>query len=248
LPERLIDRVADGLKPGSRAATLSLDDLVFHDDAELTARTRLYLSAAMNGRESSGLEMEARAILLVARLLSHHGYAPPTAEAKGGLAPWQINWIGAFLSDAPEQSITLDALAGQVGLSPFHFARAFKASKGVRPIVTWYSCGSTGRASFWSRPICRSSQSRRKLGTTIRVIWPACFDARWGSRQLPIAWSGGGELKLIAIPMRLIAGCTRKDLVTVLYRKIVAFEQLKPRPFKPLRSLFRPRSGPDTHQ
>jgi AraC family transcriptional regulator len=133
LPEHLINRVADALKPGSRAATHLRDDLVFHEDAELTARTRHYLSAAMNGRESSGLEMEARAILLVARLLSHHGYVSPANEIKGGLAPWQISRIDAFLSDAPEQSITLDALAGQVGLSPFHFARAFKASKGVPP-------------------------------------------------------------------------------------------------------------------
>ena len=133
LPELLIDRVADGLKPGSRAATMLRDDLVFLDDPELTERTRQYLSAATNGQESSGLEMEARAILLVARLLSHHGYGSAAADGKGGLAPWQIRRIDSFLSDAPEQSITLDALAEQVGLSPFHFARAFKASKGLPP-------------------------------------------------------------------------------------------------------------------
>ncbi len=133
LPTRLVNRVADGLRPGAEAAGLLRDDIVFSDDAELTTRASAYLSAAKNMDESSGLEMEARAILLVARLLALHGLAPSRRVSKGGLAPWQIERIRTFLRESPAQDIALDELARQVGVSTFHFARGFKASTGVPP-------------------------------------------------------------------------------------------------------------------
>ncbi|QZH74254.1 MAG: helix-turn-helix transcriptional regulator [Erythrobacter sp.] len=66
--------------------------------------------------------------------LSRLGGAPfPTA--KGGLAPWTerrcLELMRARLSD----DISLDELAAEAQLSPFHFARMFKQSLGVPPRV-----------------------------------------------------------------------------------------------------------------
>ena len=54
-------------------------------------------------------------------------------SSRGGLSGWQqkrvVDYIDAHLADA----LRLAALAQIVGLSPFHFARAFKQSFGVPP-------------------------------------------------------------------------------------------------------------------
>ncbi|KAA2234592.1 helix-turn-helix domain-containing protein [Salinarimonas soli] len=59
----------------------------------------------------------------------------PFAPSKGGLAPWAkqrtIDLMHARLAD----DISLDELAAEARLSPFHFARMFKQSVGVPPRV-----------------------------------------------------------------------------------------------------------------
>jgi AraC family transcriptional regulator len=52
---------------------------------------------------------------------------------RGGLAPWQVNRVAAYIDANLAQRISLAALADLAGLSPFHFARAFKQSFGVPP-------------------------------------------------------------------------------------------------------------------
>ena len=79
---------------------------------------------------------EAALSAVVLRLLRLSGAPfaePPRALAKGGLAPWQVRrvkeWIEADLAaDHP-----VEGLARLVGLSPFHFVRAFAASVGKPP-------------------------------------------------------------------------------------------------------------------
>ena len=59
----------------------------------------------------------------------------PFLPSKGGLAPWaerrSLELIRARLSE----DISLDELAAEARLSPFHFARMFKQSVGVPPRV-----------------------------------------------------------------------------------------------------------------
>jgi AraC family transcriptional regulator len=52
---------------------------------------------------------------------------------RGRLLPWQARKIRDFIADSPERAVTLSVLAQLVGLSPFHFARAFKNSTGLPP-------------------------------------------------------------------------------------------------------------------
>jgi AraC family transcriptional regulator len=53
--------------------------------------------------------------------------------AKGGLAPWQRKVVTEYLTDYAHRPISLYELSQMVGLSQFHFARAFKQSLGCAP-------------------------------------------------------------------------------------------------------------------
>ncbi|HZG07382.1 MAG TPA: AraC family transcriptional regulator [Allosphingosinicella sp.] len=58
---------------------------------------------------------------------------PIRVSSRGGLAPWQTRRCTEFLNEHASQNVGLEELAALVGLSPFHFARAFKQSTGVPP-------------------------------------------------------------------------------------------------------------------
>ncbi|GAB57989.1 helix-turn-helix domain-containing protein [Rheinheimera nanhaiensis] len=55
--------------------------------------------------------------------------------AKGGLAPWAKRHCQEFMRARLSQDISLDELAAEAQLSPYHFARMFKQSFGVPPRI-----------------------------------------------------------------------------------------------------------------
>jgi AraC family transcriptional regulator len=57
----------------------------------------------------------------------------PFAPSKGGLAPWAKRRSLELLRARLSEDISLDELAAEAQLSPFHFARMFKQSLGVPP-------------------------------------------------------------------------------------------------------------------
>jgi AraC family transcriptional regulator len=59
----------------------------------------------------------------------------PFAPAKGGLAPWAERRCLEMMRARLSEDISLDELAAEARLSPFHFARMFKQSLGVPPRV-----------------------------------------------------------------------------------------------------------------
>ncbi len=59
----------------------------------------------------------------------------PLATAKGGLAPWAQQRCLELMRARLSEDISLDELAAEARLSPFHFARMFKQSVGVPPRV-----------------------------------------------------------------------------------------------------------------
>ena len=59
----------------------------------------------------------------------------PFAATKGGLAPWAERRCLELLQDRLSEDISLEELAAEVQLSPFHCARMFKQSVGVPPRV-----------------------------------------------------------------------------------------------------------------
>ena len=59
----------------------------------------------------------------------------PFAPVKGGLAPWAERRSLELMRARLSEDISLDELATEAQLSPFHFARMFKQSLGVPPRV-----------------------------------------------------------------------------------------------------------------
>jgi AraC family transcriptional regulator len=57
----------------------------------------------------------------------------PDAGSGGGLAPRKLEQARAFIAGNLGRSVHVDEIAAHVGLSPFHFARMFKASTGESP-------------------------------------------------------------------------------------------------------------------
>ena len=134
LADQLIDDVSDALRPGSASSGLLRDDLIFTVDPELDTRVDSYIRAATGSSTPSPVEMEARATLVVERLLRHHhGVGQRTTERPAGLARWQVRRVHEYLVAEPARSVSLAAMATLVGLSPFHFARSFKAATGLPP-------------------------------------------------------------------------------------------------------------------
>ena len=59
----------------------------------------------------------------------------PFERARGGLAPWAQRRCLELMHTRLSEDISLDELAAEAQLSPFHFARMFKQSLGVPPRV-----------------------------------------------------------------------------------------------------------------
>jgi AraC family transcriptional regulator len=102
-----------------------------HRDDRLAALLGWLWQDAEAGGIGGRLFADGALTMVVARLLAHA--EQPLRPPRGGLAPWQLKRVLAAMEAAPEQDMGLAELAALVGLSPFHFARAFKASTGEPP-------------------------------------------------------------------------------------------------------------------
>jgi len=99
--------------------------------------SNLLLSAAdfVEGNEALDTLFRQQLIeLLATRLLAAHTGATATVlPTRGGLAPQALRRTIDRLRSGSEADVSLAALAAEVGLSRFHFCRAFKESTGLTP-------------------------------------------------------------------------------------------------------------------
>lgn len=71
---------------------------------------------------------------LAEHLIEHYcGIRLRRGPARGLLDPVQLTRVGELVEQRLSDSLTVDDLAAAASLSPFHFARAFKASTGLAP-------------------------------------------------------------------------------------------------------------------
>lgn len=93
--------------------------------------------AAELAEETSGgrLLTDCLSLALVARLASVHvGDVSALVDATpGGLEPRRLRRVLDFIEDHIDEALGLEDLAAIACLSPFHFARAFKAAMGLPP-------------------------------------------------------------------------------------------------------------------
>ena len=76
---------------------------------------------------------ESALVCLAAALVARADGEPAARATKGQLAPWQERRAIERLTAEMAGNVSLASLAADVGLSPFHFARAFKRSTGLPP-------------------------------------------------------------------------------------------------------------------
>ena len=102
---------------------------------EYLRTTLLKLRDALDG---SGIDDAAYAETLALSLLweiRHAAYGPMSQQSsiRGGLTARQLKLVTEFIDSKIAAAITISELAALVGLSQFHFIRAFKASLGKSP-------------------------------------------------------------------------------------------------------------------
>ncbi len=83
---------------------------------------------------ATGIAIDSATLALCVTLIRRWSNHPSVAERrKPGLAPWKARRVFELLSQSLAEQLTLSELASSVGLSPYHFLRAFKASVGIPP-------------------------------------------------------------------------------------------------------------------
>ncbi|HVF48622.1 MAG TPA: AraC family transcriptional regulator [Pyrinomonadaceae bacterium] len=87
-------------------------------------------SNALGGR----LYAESLANVLAVHLLRHYtASGGDLRRFSGGLSGQTLRRVLAFVADNYERDLSLDDLAGEAGMSTFHFAREFKRATGTTP-------------------------------------------------------------------------------------------------------------------
>lgn len=96
----------------------------------LAVMERLWAEARANN-PGGRLLTEGGIQMMLAEAL--HLSGQPRSRAKGGLAPWAERRVIEYLRARAFEDVSLTELAALVQLSPFHFARMFKATTGLPP-------------------------------------------------------------------------------------------------------------------
>ena len=85
----------------------------------------------------SGLIIDTLQTALAAHLVKNYSNLPPykvkLAPEAGALDQKRLDRVRDFISSNIDHKITLEELANEACLSPYHFARAFKAAVGISP-------------------------------------------------------------------------------------------------------------------
>ncbi|MBX7484104.1 helix-turn-helix domain-containing protein [Qipengyuania qiaonensis] len=127
--QHVLDEAADGRFSFD---TSCIYGQVFESPAIRTAVRNLWAFCEDEGAPSRLLARAAGCEILAE--LSRMG-GTPFAPTKGGLAPWAQRRSLDLMHARLAEDVSLDELAAEAQLSPFHFARMFKQSLGVPPRV-----------------------------------------------------------------------------------------------------------------
>ena len=127
-------------RQGLDLAQFRLREVFRFEDPFLTQLGRQLLAAAGSRHALGLLYVESLTNTLCHQLIEHHAdYERRIAHGRA-LTGTVLARIDAYLEAAAEEAVTLETLAGLANLSVFHFARLFKAAKGVSPyqyVLSW---------------------------------------------------------------------------------------------------------------
>jgi AraC family transcriptional regulator len=90
--------------------------------------------AHLTGGTVTDVEASTLSHLLVRHMLRRYGAGPVADKMPPGqLRPGAVDVVAGYIRAHLAEEITLDALAGTVNLSVYHFARSFRATTGLTP-------------------------------------------------------------------------------------------------------------------
>jgi AraC family transcriptional regulator len=93
-----------------------------------------------SGSPGGALFIDGAMTTLTATLLGLSKQPSLARPPRGGLAPWQVQRACEYMLAYMHRDVSLAELSALVGLSPFHFARAFKQSLGHPPYAWLTRC------------------------------------------------------------------------------------------------------------
>lgn len=110
-----------------------------YEDRALARRAHELGRLVMRGGEADDAAIAALTADLAAGLAAYRAPADPAGGARIAMPPHKLQRVLAFIDARLDRPITLRELADHASLSPFHFARVFKAATGRAPLehVRW---------------------------------------------------------------------------------------------------------------
>lgn len=115
-------------------ASLSLDEKTFADDPRITAVYRQFLLNCDWQQQANQLLLSSASTLLLTHLIQHYTNVQwRLPKVTGGLAPYVLRNILAFIEANLAMPLTLADLAAEASLSEYHFARMFRQSMNMAP-------------------------------------------------------------------------------------------------------------------
>lgn len=115
-------------------ASFRLDEKTFASDDKITALYRHFLLDCDWQQQANQLALSSASTLLMTHLIQHYTNVQwQLPKVTGGLAPFVLRNVLAFIEEHLAQPLTLADLAQQAALSEYHFARMFSQSMNMAP-------------------------------------------------------------------------------------------------------------------
>ncbi|KUJ00104.1 AraC family transcriptional regulator [Vibrio sp. MEBiC08052] len=113
---------------------ISIDERIFVDDPQVTTLYRQFLLNLSWNDSADRLALSSATTLLLTHLVRHYtNFKWNPVQVIGGLAPFQLARVKAYIEANLSDGIQLSDLAAVANLSEYHFARMFKQSVGLAP-------------------------------------------------------------------------------------------------------------------
>jgi AraC family transcriptional regulator len=118
---------------GRFGAPLELLDNFGTHDPQLVEVAKVLWSEVAGKGVGSRLYAEAAITQLMVHLIRHYSHSPRRVEVTSGMPLHKLRQAKAYIDANLGEDLSVDAIARIVGMSPFHFAHAFRASMGQPP-------------------------------------------------------------------------------------------------------------------
>jgi AraC family transcriptional regulator len=115
-------------------ASFHLDEKTFASDDKITALYRHFLLDCDWQQQANHLALSSATTLLLTHLIQHYTNVQwQLPKVTGGLAPFVLRNVLAYIEASLAQPLTLADLAQEAALSEYHFARMFSLSMKMAP-------------------------------------------------------------------------------------------------------------------